>query len=91
MGLAFAKNSTFLARPQYGVNWEIRPDIELQAYLEQILDLLENRIYGPYLVYSLVFGYETADRMAKLGECTALPPGQRPQEMMDATLTSWSA
>ena len=28
--------------------------------------------------------------MAKLGECTALPPGQRPQEMMDATLTSWS-
>ena len=89
MGLAVAKNRTVLTRPLYGENWDLRPDAELQSYLKQILDYLENRIYGAYLVYSLVFGYKTADRMAQRGECTAPPPGQRPQDIAD-TLTTWS-
>jgi hypothetical protein len=51
----------------------LRPDEELQAYLYQVLDMLENRIHGPYQVFHLIFGIEAADRMANLGECIGQP------------------
>ena len=73
MGLAIAKSYGVITRPRYEINWEFRADHELKAILEQVFTLLENRMYGPYLVYTAIFRSETANRLASQGECLAQP------------------
>jgi hypothetical protein len=73
MGIAVATGPMVLTRPVYKSNWQLRQDAELQAYLYEVFDMLENRVHGPYQAFARIFGTEAANRMANLGECIAQP------------------
>lgn len=73
-----------------GTSWRLKSDQELKRTHDEIMSLLDESPYGPYHFLTLIFGQETATRLAVLKHCNLPPPSQRrpraPQSHPDADI-----
>ena len=66
IGLARAIGPTFVTCPKFGINWEMKSELELKGLYDVVMGhLVEGGEYGTYLAIREIFGEAVADAASK--------------------------